>query len=117
LPNGPAHGFWQFEKHGGVKGVLEHRTTAPIVLPICTQLCYRDLAVITTCYEAIVHNDVLACVFARLLLWTLPDMLPNEDEASEAWSQYLKAWRPGKPHRKTWNDCYATAWRIVTASS
>ena len=31
MANGPARGFWQFEKMGGVAGVLQHRA-----FPVCT---------------------------------------------------------------------------------
>ena len=111
VPSGIAHGFWQFEKNGGVKGVLDHPVTSPIVTPICELLCYY--AVSSVCYEAIVHNDVLACVFARLLLWTDPRALPAEHEHGKGWDIYRDQWRPGKPHPEAWPANFFEGWRLV----
>jgi len=111
MPRGPAHGWWQFEKNGGVAGVLEHPLTAPIITPICDLLVYPATTI--ACYAAIVDNDVLAACFARLLLWTDPRALPKANESAKGWSIYLAQWRPGKPHRETWALHFAEAWRIV----
>lgn len=102
---GPARGFWQFEQ-AGVRGVLNHHAAKPRLGPVLEAL--RVLP--DECFEAIAHNDVLACVFARLLLWTHPQPLPRE--AAVAWRYYLATWRPGKPHRRTWDDFYASAWSV-----
>jgi hypothetical protein len=109
---GPAHGFWQFERDGGVKGVLTHPSTSVIIIPILNELVYS--ASIKECYEAIVHNDVLACVFARLLLYTVPGRLPERQEVATSWSYYLAGWRPGKPHPETWEEFFIEGWRMVT---
>lgn len=109
---GPARGFWQFEKGGGVKGVLKHPATSALAHATMTGLQYPDTSV-ETAYAAIEHNDVLACVFARLLLATVPEPLPTRLEPEAAWQQYLAAWRPGKPHRHTWDACYEEAWSLV----
>ncbi len=103
---GPAVGFWQFERHGGVRGVLEHSATRTFATAVLADLRYRE----DECYEAIVHNDILACVFARLLLWTHPGPLPSSSES--AWAYYLATWRPGKPHPETWDPLYRLAWQI-----
>jgi len=107
---GPARGFYQFEKMGGVAGVLQHYQTSIIINGVLDRLQY-DRSV-STSYSAIEHNDVLATAFARLLLWTLPDTLPQKDEYERSWEQYIEAWRPGKPHRQTWNEFYRQAWGI-----
>lgn len=105
---GPARGFWQFEKGGGVRGVLNFPTTRPVLLPILEMLRYSpDPA---ECHEAIAHNDVLACVFARLLLWSSPLSLPGRDEVGAAWTLYLDTWRPGKPQGGAWLGFYQQAW-------
>ena len=108
---GPAHGFWQFEKGGAVKGVLTHASTRPLLLPILELLRYKSDA--QTCYDAIVDNDTLACIFARLLLWTVPGKLPVHTQEASAWSYYIEGWRPGKPHQQRWHDCFQHAWKIV----
>lgn len=114
LPKGPARGFWQFERAGGVVGVLEHRSTAHAIKKVLEALQYPVSSDSYTCHTAIEHNDVLACCFARLLLWTLPTALPGRLEIEVAWDQYLDAWRPGKPHVETWPDNFAMAWSIVS---
>ena len=106
---GPARGFWQFEKGGGVVGVFRHRASKLYAVSATRELGYFDTD--ATVYEAIQHNDVLACVFARLLLWTLPQALPTTQE--KAWGQYIEAWRPGKPHYETWGAFYERAEEIT----
>lgn len=108
LEGGPARGFWQFERGGGVTGVLQHAATRPHILYVLTTLSYD--ASPETSYTAIEHNDVLAACYARLNLWWLPQALPKRGEAGKAWGQYLDAWRPGKPHRETWDAFFAEAW-------
>jgi hypothetical protein len=111
VPVAHARGFWQFEKGGGIAGVLGHATTAPIIARVCDVLCYPPTS--AACYEAVTDNDTLAACFARLLLWTDPRALPSPIEASKAWKIYLATWRPGKPHPATWAAHYATAWQAV----
>lgn len=104
---GPARGFWQFEEGGGVNGVLGHSATKPAINSALAVLHYQSW----DCYDALADNDVLACIFARLLLWTHPAALPKEPAA--AWDYYRETWRPGKPHRETWESNYAKAWEVV----
>lgn len=108
---GPAHGFWQFERGGGVRGVLANAGTRAMLAPVLHTLVYPDD--VDACYAAITHSDVLACCFARLLLWTVPGALPRMDEADRGWSQYVAGWRPGKPHPATWQENFDEAWRVV----
>lgn len=110
---GPAHGYAQFELGGGVRGVLAHSASRQHIQTVLAALDYDPAADATSCYAAIEHNDILAAAFARLLLWTLPDTLPGRAAAALGWAQYLKAWRPGKPHRATWDACFARAWNVV----
>lgn len=111
--SGPARGFWQFER-GGVEGVLTHRASRDHATRVLEVLCYRG-ADVAAVHAALEHNDVLACVFARLLLWTLPGALPKDEHAeADGWKQYLSAWRPGKPHRETWAGNYGVAFDLVS---
>jgi hypothetical protein len=105
---GPARSFWQFEA-AGVKGVLEHDTARPLLEPALDLLRYDA----DECFAAIEDNDVLACVFARLLLWTHPAPIP-EDERN-AWAYYLATWRPGKPRPETWASHFQRAVEMVAA--
>jgi len=109
---GPARGFWQFEKLGGTMGVLTHRKT----WHISTSLAAERLGDIRprVVNEALAEDDILACVFARLLLWTDPAPLPKLGQTEKAWAYYFRNWRPGKPHRQTWDDLYEQALRTLS---
>lgn len=109
MNDGPARGFWQFEQGGGVRGVLNHSLTRGIARGLVNQLGYDDYPI--TVWNAIEHNDILAMGLARLNLYWLPATLPGPNQAEEAWQQYAAAWRPGKPHRETWDRYYAEAWQ------
>lgn len=104
--NGPARGLWQFER-GGVLGVLQHRASRPYALALCKTRGVEATA--EAVYGALEHDDVLAAGIARLLLWTDAMPLPAVGEVSAAWDYYLRTWRPGKPHRHTWDVLYGRA--------
>lgn len=110
-PVGPATGYWQFEKNGGVKGVLAHPSTSKVACNLCDVrgVAADPLAV----WDALQRDDVLAAGLARLLLWTDPKPLPRIGDADAAWALYLRTWRPGKPHPETWQALYADAVRMV----
>lgn len=107
LGNGPARGFWQFEKGGGVKGVLMHDDTFAPARILC-QACGVQAAPAPV-WNALEKDDILAAGFARLLLWSDPKPLPAIDDAAGSWNLYLRTWRPGKPHPSTWGDCFEKA--------
>ncbi len=106
---GPARGFWQFE-FGGIKGILTHPVSQPLIRSVLDRLDYDYLP--DTSYTAIEHNDVLAFSYARCLLWTLPGALPTRDEANKGWGQYIEGWRPGAPKPLTWPECFKLAWTL-----
>ena len=128
---GPAHGFWQFERTG-TRGVLEHPRSEAAAAEVIAALRYQ-LPTATPArqalevFEAVTHNDTLACCLARLLLWTLPVPLPAEDDPSAAWAQYVQGWKPGAVTKGTDEDrirlrahfyhCYAEAWGRVNAAT
>jgi hypothetical protein len=111
MNGGPARGFAQFEHGGGIVGVLNHVQTRSHIMRVLDALGYDYGS--DTSYAAIEHNDVLCAAYSRLLLWTLPGALPVEGNAQLAWMQYMEAWRPGKPHRDTWDAYFAQAWATV----
>jgi hypothetical protein len=111
---GPARGFWQFERAGGIAGVIKHPASAEPLARALQQLRYDHvLGNPSRCWQLVEDNDTLACVFARLLLWTLPEALPSRAMPHAAFQQYLDAWRPGKPHPETWDAFYEEAWGRV----
>lgn len=104
---GPARSFWQFEKGGGVAGVLQHAATRDFARKACTAL---DIpSDVNTVYEAMAWNDTLACCMARLLLWTDPAPLPALGQVEAAWQYYLRCWRPGAPHPEVWPVRYTAS--------
>lgn len=106
-PPGPARGFWQFERGGGVTGVLTHAASAPLASEVC-----KECGVVPEpqpAWLALAQRDDLACVFARLLLYTDPHPLPAIGDEESAWQYYLRNWRPGAPHRDRWAVGYPKA--------
>lgn len=110
---GPARGLWQFERGGGVVGVLRH----PASREYAAQACARAdvTASVDAVYCALAEDDVLACTLARLLLWTDPRALPGTGFPMSAWALYLRIWRPGRPHPEKWSDNHAAAVAAVCA--
>lgn len=112
-PVAHARGYWQFERGGGVAGVLTHPLTKLHAREICARLDYDPSPAVI--WEAIEDNDILAASFARLLLWTDYARLPAKHESSLGWAIYLRTWRPGKPHPQTWNAFFTEAWTAIDA--
>ncbi|MDM0024063.1 hypothetical protein [Variovorax saccharolyticus] len=106
--NGPARGFWQFEQGGGVKGVMTHSATRGHAHRVCAErgvMWGRP-----NVWAALESDDLLAVCFARLLLFSDPKPLPAVGDYDAAWTLYAdRTWRPGKPHRETWNGYYDEA--------
>lgn len=96
--NGPARGYWQFEEGGGVKGVMEHKSTAELARSVCHA---RGVPFVRRAvWEALENDDVLAAAFCRLLMWTDSGKLPTSE--ADGWAMYARTWRPGRPHPDKW---------------
>lgn len=105
--NGPARGLLQFERTGGVKGVLEHRASRLAALLVCEA---RGVAPLDEeVHEALERDDILAFAFGRLLLWTDPKPLPALGDVDGGLALYLRTWRPGRPRVGHWAGNYAAA--------
>ena len=113
VPLGPAKGWFQFERGGGCKGVVEHPASRYWMHRVCEARAVAFNA--TAIWNAIEHDDVLAAAAARLLLFTDPRKLPALGDEAGAWNLYMRTWRPGKPHRETWPALYAEAVAEVMA--
>lgn len=117
LGNGPARGLWQFElgsraSRGGVWGVYLHPVSNAHLQKLCTihKVAFLPEAI----YAALETNDIFACGVARLLLWVDAFGLPDVSDVDGAWKLYAeRTWRPGKPHRQTWDDFHAQAVQTV----
>lgn len=119
---GPATGLWQFERGGGVRGVLEHPASAAVARRWCAQAGIKGLTPSPDAvWRRLVEDDRLACAFARLLLRTDPRTLPTDVQAG--FDYYLRNWRPGawtngtaaqrEALRRKWGDRWAAAERVV----
>ncbi len=109
LEDGPAVSFWQFEKGGGCKGVLTHTAVEGRMRAACA--LHGVATTPAALWEAMKTNDALGAIAARLLLYTLPQGLPMA--SVDGWDQYVAAWRPGKPHKATWDGHWQTAGQVV----
>ena len=125
---GPARGIWQFEKNGGVKGVLAHRSTKDAAVSAMKALGLNmdgnlEFQVAAVYEELRNKNDVVDAVFARLLYWSDALPLPKLGDAEGSHLCYLRNWRPGawtngnaderkKLHDK-WLANYAEALEVV----
>ena len=111
-PTGPATGLWQFERGGGVRGVMRHPSSKGRAMNLCKVrgVGFDEMLV----WRALQDDDILAAGFARLLLWTDPKPLPALGNPQAAWDYYVRNWRPGKPHRATWDGFYDAAMAEVT---
>lgn len=122
IGGGPAHGLWQFEESGAVRFVLSHPNVRDFARTACSALHTPPKT--REVWEALAHNDILAAVFARLLLWSSPRALPEIDDMRGGWFYYEGLWRPGKPNPRKWPRCHraarnqlltSTAWRPQAA--
>lgn len=94
---GPARGLLQFERGGGVLGVMTHPASSKLAMAVCKA---RGHGVsLNEVYAAIEVDDVLAFALGRLLLWTDPHRLPAVGDVDGAWQLYLRVWRPGAYER------------------
>lgn len=114
LPLGPAKSYWQGELTGGMcSGIRNHDATRYWTHHLCgvRGVAFTARAI----WNAIEHDDVLAAGCARLLLFSDPKKLPSVDDARGAWNLYAnRTWRPGQPHRHTWDAFHAEAVAHVT---
>ena len=112
---GPARGYWQFERAGGTAEILESPDTKDIAVPICKMFLVDPNR--QAVHTMLGFNDVLAAVFARLLLWRDSRPMPTPLQYNEGYSIYLRNWRPNPDaaaaHRKDWPQNFNTAWNVV----
>jgi hypothetical protein len=115
--HGPARSYWQFEQAGGIRGVLTHPASKAYARAICG---LRAVAPVESdVYAAFLSDDQLACAFARLLLWTDAEPMPQLGDEQGAWALYHRTWRPGAFDRGTpaqqadvlarWHTSYSAA--------
>lgn len=95
---GPAVGDYQFEKGGGVKGVMTHSASVDYCRAVCNA---RKVAFdASSIYQALKTDAVLAAALARLLYYTDPKAMPYAGDELAHWQLYLRTWRPGAYERQ-----------------
>ncbi len=104
---GPARGLMQFERGGGVAGVLRHAASRDHAADVC--LARGVVAAPAQVYDALDKDDILAVALGRLLLWTDPHRLPGVGDALGALALYLRVWRPGAYHNGSASQRFALA--------
>lgn len=111
MGGGPAHGLPQFERGGGVRGVLTHPASRGLAADLCA---HRGIvATEQAVWAEMAIDDLLAVAMARLLLYTDPRPLPVMGDADGAWAYYESIWRPGKPRPNAWKVNYPAALRAI----
>lgn len=103
---GPARGYWMFEENG-VIGVMNHPWSEQYARRLCDMLNIPFAA--SVIHHEMAENFDLAACFARLLLYTDSQSLPEVGQAITAWHYYIRNWRPGKPRQRSWCSCYLKA--------
>lgn len=104
VPVAHAHGYWQFEPIGCAEAIridnlLGGRFLRELNLPRVPERLH----------EALQWSEVGMVVCARLMLWPVPAPLPGPWEQAVGWRQYVRAWKPGKPHPHRWVHAWVTA--------
>lgn len=114
---GPATGWWQFEKNGGVAEIIEARQTRDVAAELCRRAGVKAERDPVWRLFASAAGDELACAFARLLVWKDPAALPAVDPGAsqEAYIYYDRNWRPGRKRPQDWSMSWAAALEIVGA--
>lgn len=113
-PVGPAKSFWQGEQGGGmVAGVRTHPATRQKAVALYLARGLGATPANRAIWDAIENDDVLAAGLARLLLLSDPKPLPAAEDVQGGWDYYVRTWRPGKPHRATWDAFHHAAQAVV----
>ena len=112
---GPAHSYWQFERGGGVKGVLNHPASKRHAEAACAACKVNPVAVDLYAAMAEPKYQPLSAAMARLLLYTDAHALPVPlaVNQNDSWDYYLRNWRPGKPHPQAWAGHWMAALAAV----
>ena len=95
------------EPGGAVAEVMQNAATRDYAAAICK--ARGVLPYVGAVYRALLTDDVLGIVFARLNLLPDPEPLPAAGDQDGMWQCYLRVWRPGVPRPDDWPGSYAWA--------
>lgn len=105
--NGPAVSYWQFERGGGIVGLMRDDETSRSVASLCGMAGVPFQSTAIWRFMATPEGDNFSAAMARLLLWTDPMPLPKMED--DGWRYYLRLWRPGKPDQSRFRGAYQQA--------
>lgn len=114
-PIGPAAGDYQFEKTGGIRGLINFKSARLQQMLDAACLDRKKTKTEDGLFAAVQVDPVLAAALARLLYFTDSGALPKAGAEQYAWEVYLRTWRPGayerdpKGLRAKWSKSYAEA--------
>jgi hypothetical protein len=111
---GPGRGPFQMEPET-TREILANPVSAEKAKRLCRAA--GVLPVGSAVYIVLLARPLLAVAFARLDLWCDPFALPRLGEAEEAWTTYLRVWRPGAPGPDRWGVNYQAALAAVGAKA
>lgn len=108
---GPALGFWGFEpgQDKAWDGLLSRGDTGETLRIILKYMSYSE----DTKADVLRHQDILAAVAARLLIWTHASPLPKEHEIEGGYRQYDWLWRPGEKRHEDWRESWKMGWKLA----
>jgi hypothetical protein len=106
---GPATGWGQFERMGGVAEVLTARQTKDIAEALCARVGVSAQPEPVWRIFASAAGDELHVAFVRLLIWKDPAALPPATSAGQeaAYAYYDRNWRPGRKRPQDWPASWA----------
>lgn len=112
---GPATGWGQFEKMGGVAEILQARQTKDIAAELCRRAQVAASPDPVWRLFASAAGDQLHVAFVRLLTWKDPQALPPATAAGQeaAYQYYDRNWRPGKKRPQDWPASWAMGLAVV----
>jgi len=112
---GPALSYlmWEPGEDSALPGVLKHPATKDMARDFIAALDYTGLDA-EELRQATVYDCTLSAGLGRLLLYTLPMALPQRHDSTEAWGQYMQAWRPGKGKPERWLTRWLAAWELIS---
>lgn len=122
-PIGPAAGDYQFEKTGGIRGLLNFKSDRVQVMLRSVCAARQVPQTIDGLFDGVQRDAVLAAALARLLYFTDSGALPKAGAEQYAWDVYLRTWRPGayerdpKGLRAKWAKSYAEAMKAYDLAS
>lgn len=118
MPKGPARGYWQIEPPTAIDTLIRYRpardfcTAIGIKIPTLSEVggeLKKYASAVKEFQSALEWNDSAAGAIARGILRLDKKPLPAVGDEADAWSCYLRCWRPGNERPEKWPLAYELA--------